>query len=1116
MDTGRASRREVERRTEGALLSLFVLPILVCSLCLVFLARTPGATGPGTVNLNRATVDEIALTLQIDPALARTVVSARDRSHGFAQVDALAAIPLFPPGPARDRVVAAARREGDAVSRSDAGDLAKALGIDRPSARRLVEYRDQIPGHVFRSPEAIGRVPILDSGRLAAVRSELIVRTPAVALLMVLGCGASLAILFLFLPVVLRRLGVAGDPTLLPCAFVLCSLSVALLYGIKDPLRDMPAFAHQTGGVWGGAVLFALAAAMRSHGSDRPGSLARLLPSRGDLRRYTYLWALLALGLLVALAVVGAGPGRTRISLAFFQPVEAIKLLMALFTAGYLAERGDILAGALRRWRPPLPKRLSDRFRGIALPRASDIGPLAAFYMAALLLFLVVRDMGPALLLFGAFACTLYLATARPGILFWAGAASALGGLLAYLLHVGVVPVRVDMWLAPWSNVHPNGTQVGQGLWAFASGGISGTGLGLGSPGLVPRAGSDMIFAAVGEELGLVGAVTMLTIYVAILWRMLRAAQRAETDFDRLLAAALASMLACQVALIVCGVTGLIPLTGLSLPFLGYGNSALVADFLVLGILRGISDRSPSVPVGFERPVFQHASKQLGFAVAVLLLGVVGIGRLFYVQAFAADRVAASLLRTPDADGVARPRVNPRLLAIERTIERGTIYDRNGRVLATSRLAEISVAVDGDQRRAAALYRRGRFWPRGSSMANVVGYSDPAMGGPTGLEATFNVDLRGFGSYADLVADYRAKDLPRFLSGRSQRHGRDVVTTLNADLQDDAVRVLRGAVRRSDGNGQGAPAGAMVVLAPATGEVLVCATTPSFDPNEERARTWPALLADADGLHRLLDRARNGLYPPGSTVKVAVAAAALDAGVSPTYECSRRVRDLRWHYRGATYGRAMVSDDRGDPPHGRIGLSRALAASCNVYFAQLGISLGAERLHREFVDQLDFRHVRTAGAFAVDLPDNAYGQGTMLVTPMEMARLAAAVANGGRVCSPIFWKAVRAGGADVRTATPLGQGRAMGDATAAQLSQMMRRVTGEGTARYVFDGLPVQVAGKTGTAETSVGRPHSWFIGYAPFTHPQYAVACVVEHGGYGRRSAAPAVRTVFQEAFGR
>jgi cell division protein FtsI/penicillin-binding protein 2/cell division protein FtsW (lipid II flippase)/DNA uptake protein ComE-like DNA-binding protein len=1129
--------RDMSARTEGSLL-LLILPLLIGGLLLVFLAKTSLTVPANAIHLNAASAEELAVALELDPALASELVLLRNRRNGFLYAYEPASLSLFPSPSERADVASRLSRSAINVNTAGVDLLANELGISRAKARRVVEYRKTFADHRFPSREALLQTPWMDAQTLSQYGERLIVRTPGKAALSFAFNAGLLLVTLLLLPPMLRRRGIGGDPFLLPIACLLSGFGIIALFSIKDPLRDTPVYLSHIQGVWLGLAVFTLAAAVPARsGENRRWLSARLIrsplqrksrvaqslmllallsPARSKMRRYTYLWAIASVALLLGLILFGTGPSGIRLNLFFFQPVELIKLFLMIFTACYLSDRSELLTDALHRWRPPLPKNWLARWRGLAMPRLQDSGPILLMFSLALVLFLVVRDMGPALLLFGAFISTLYIATGRLGVV-WIGLLIMLaGGWLAYRIGIGVMPVRVDMWLHPWNNQHGSGMQLGQALWGMASGGLWGTGLGLGSPGTTPRAGSDMIFATLAEELGLIGALTILTLYVLLLWRGVRIALHAQTDFDRLLATGFTALLGFQTLLITAGVTGALPLSGMTLPFISSGKSSLIASFFLIGMLRGISIPTGSVPIGAPNPLFHRALRQYLTVMSLLLLGVVGIGRLFWIQAVRADEIAAAPLRTPDADGVVRAKINPRLLAVERRIPRGSIYDRNGRPLATSRLSEISQTMEDDPARARALFLKGRYYPYGPSFAHLVGYLHPMLGGPTGLEREYNATLRGFNSYRELVEDYRASYLPPRLSGRAPRRGADIYLTLDAEIQKQAVAVLQRTVSslRDRKTGKPRERSALVIVQPATGEVLALASLPSYDPNSLTTEHLKRLTDNLDGSSRLLDRARSGYYPPGSTIKVAVAATALDAGIEPEYDCNHVQNRVIWRYKNRTYARRQLRDDKGDPPHNVIRMDRALRQSCNLYFANLGLLLGPERLQESLSERFRIRMVKPVNLFAEDLPDNAFGQGTMLVSPIEMACIAASVANRGRMLQPLYVREIRhpTGKTNpLHHAAPFTQ--SMSPETAQRLQEMMLGVTRSGTARGVFSGLLWEVAGKTGTAQTDTGDgvSHSWFMGFAPADSPRYAFSCIIENGGYGRSTAAPAVRQLLE-----
>ncbi|MBC7372836.1 MAG: FtsW/RodA/SpoVE family cell cycle protein, partial [Frankiales bacterium] len=327
------------------------------------------------------------------------------------------------------------------------------------------------------------------------------------------------------------------------------------------------------------------------------------------LQRYTYTAAAagLVLLLLPALPVLGQTINGARLWIRFagftVQPSEAAKLLLILFFAGYLVAKRDVLSLASR------------RVLGVDLPRARDLGPVLLAWGASLAVLIRGKDLGTSLLFFAIFIVMLYVATERTSWLI-IGMALFLGGAYAAYLLFGHVQRRVDTWLDPFADPQGNGFQLVQSLFGFGTGGLTGTGLGEGRPTIVPFASTDFIMAAIGEELGLVGVMAVLLLFFIIVERGLRAALSCRDSFGKLLATGLAFALALQVFVIVGGVTGLIPLTGVTLPWLSYGGSSIVANWALVAVLLRISDaarRPAPAPVtpDLARSALQSAQTQV-------------------------------------------------------------------------------------------------------------------------------------------------------------------------------------------------------------------------------------------------------------------------------------------------------------------------------------------------------------------------------------------------------------------------------------------------------------------------------------------------------------------------
>lgn len=1061
--------RDNSLQIEGAL-TIFALLLILFALFLVYRARME-AEPADAIDLNTATAPQLAAALDVPVGTANTLIAYRERIGGFDNNEQL-------------------------------------LSVSAPASQGGERHR----------------VPLLDPKQTRPLLSHFIVRhSTTVFRHLWLGMGLLAPAMFL-LPPWLRSRGVSGDPFLLPIAFLLSGLGVAMLFSIKDPLRDHAVAEHHLMGIFLSLIVLVFT--------------ARLAPAtRLRIKHYQYVWVIGAGVLVLGLLAFGTGPEGVKLDLFHFQPVEIIKLFLVFFLAGALADRADLLTDTSRRQiaavkSDPAPKAPKLDLSGL-LPRKQDIGPMAVMFACALTLFYVIKDLGPGLLLFSTFIAMLYLMTGRIRFLSVGILLILIGGVIGYWRHIGVFATRVDMWLHPFANTHPNGMQLGESYWGMASGGWQGSGLGLGMPGLIPRGGSDLAFASWAEETGLIGAWFLLILYTVLVWRGLRIALNAANTFDRALAFGLTSLFGLQTVLILGGVTGVLPLTGIALPFLSYGNSALVAAFVLLGLLRGISSRSSSRVEPLEaKPEVGQASRVFGMAFTLALLGVIGFWKLGQVQWLRADEIATRTVDTPDADKVTRPHINPRLLVLAGSIERGSIYDRKGRVLATSREAELRPYFSDPNvaRRMAATH--ARYYPFGAATANLVGYLDPGVGGPEGFERAYNNELRGFARFTDLLDDYRRRNS----FGYRPRRGLDLHLTIDAELQRDAQGILwHTASRLKDPEtGKIKDRGGFVLMNPATGEVLVAATTPTFDPNTltpEKMRQYTT-GDDARLEHRLVDRSRFGFYPPGSTMKIATAACALDNmpdALNFTVTSNHVADPIRWQAGGKTKVRLHVREDEADPSFGALNMENALRVSSNIYFANLAANLGSVTFRNTLVDKMGFKHVPRQEAFDDDLPDIGYGQGRMLASPLEMCRLAASVANDGQMMTSRFVTAltppIGVAASDLpddktdrpKQFPPVAFSQAMTRPTAHNLQRMMGIVVERGTARNIFTHMPFSVAGKTGSAQNHLydKKAHSWFIGFAPYsadTHPRYAFACVIENAGYGRAAAAPTCRDVLKK----
>jgi cell division protein FtsW (lipid II flippase) len=324
------------------------------------------------------------------------------------------------------------------------------------------------------------------------------------------------------------------------------------------------------------------------------GTLAIVVRSDRWLRQYKYTWAAAGVALLLLTFVLGSEINGQRLTLSFGpvsgQPSELLKVILVVFLAGYLSENRPLLVEE------------STRVGPFAIPPLPYLAPMVAMWAIALGIVVVQRDLGAALLFFAVFLLLTYAATVRLGYVALGMVLFLVGAFVMYQL-LPHVQSRVDVWLDPFATPQTTGYQIIHALYAFGRGGLLGTGLGAGlptvgggQPGGIPEIHTDFPFAALGEELGLIGVLAILGLYLVVIERGLRIAASAGDDFRSLLAAGLALVVGVQAFIIAAGNLKLIPLTGITLPFISYGGSSLLVNGIVVGLLLALSDKGVEPP----------------------------------------------------------------------------------------------------------------------------------------------------------------------------------------------------------------------------------------------------------------------------------------------------------------------------------------------------------------------------------------------------------------------------------------------------------------------------------------------------------------------------------------
>jgi cell division protein FtsW (lipid II flippase) len=371
-------------------------------------------------------------------------------------------------------------------------------------------------------------------------------------------------VLYVLAHIAVRELAPLSSPVLLPIAAMLNGIGFITISRLDPSLARI-----QAGWMAAGVAAFAITL----------GVVRRIR----TLERYRYTF--LFLGVVALIMPLAPGIGKTingarlwvGIGPANFQPGEAAKVLLVIFFAAYLADKRELLSSGSR------------RIGRMVVPNMKHLGPLLLAWAVSILIMVMQKDLGSSLLFFAVFTAMMYVATERAAYLV-AGLVMFMGGAtIAYNLFAHVQD-RVSTWFDPWSVYQGKGFQVVQSWFGLGTGGFAGTGLGRGNPQEIPNAATDFIFSAIGEELGLLGTVAVLTAILLFIGAGFRIALQSERPFTKLFAAGLTTIIGVQTFVIVGGVTRVIPLTGITLPFISYGGSSLIANFVILGLLLRMSD----------------------------------------------------------------------------------------------------------------------------------------------------------------------------------------------------------------------------------------------------------------------------------------------------------------------------------------------------------------------------------------------------------------------------------------------------------------------------------------------------------------------------------------------
>lgn len=861
-----------------------------------------------------------------------------------------------------------------------------------------------------------------------------------------------------------------ADPAILPVVFTLSGIGITFVTRLQPDAS------------LGQVVFLFLGVALMV------GTLA-VVKNLEVVKRYKYVLGIAGIILLVLPMFIGTEIYGSKLWIKIggfqFQPGEFAKVLIVLFLAGYLAENRELLS-------------ISNRtVLGIKFPRLRLLYPLFIVWGVCLLVVAFERDLGSALLFYTIFLIMLYVATGRVSYVIIGLALLAVGAFGMYQI-MSHVQVRVAIWLDPFSDAQNLGYQIVQSLFSLADGGLAGVGIGKGMADIIPVVASDMIFAAIGEEMGLLGGSAVLLLFMLFAVRGLTTAARAKSDLAAFSAAGLTAAISFQAFTIVGGVTKLIPLTGVTLPFMSQGGSSLLASFVIVALLLRAGDeatgRSTEIAntstdlatAGYRttvrgshmrRPALDTPESGLLGRVALAnrltrtvflftALFAVLIGNITYIQVIKASEYQ-------DMPS------NNHTINKARYIKRGSIITADGLTLAES-----VQQADGTY---------ARSYPNGNLAAHAVGYYSQQYG-TMGIENTQNDTLTGSKDYSSW------QNALNSLAGISEP-GNSVQLTIDSRIQRAAEQALAGRV------------GAIVALDPRSGAVLAWASAPTFDNTNIQAAI-EAANASGGADTSMYDRATLALYTPGSTFKVLTLASALENGLATldtTYDSPGRME---------IGGADVVSI--GERGHGKISLAKAFALSSNTVFGQVADGLGAEKLvatARAFGYGQQLGLDFTTAASVMPNPEEMtewelawagagqpVGQGHTpgpQATVMQNALMAATIANNGIAMNPYVVSQILApDGTVLKTTRGHSLGQAVGSGTAEQVKQAMLDVVQNGTGSAAAIA-GVKVAGKTGTAETNNANANSTFVGFAPYDTPTVAIAVVIEQNAKGEESAA-------------
>lgn len=673
---------------------------------------------------------------------------------------------------------------------------------------------------------------------------------------------------FLLAHFAVRKLAPDADPVILPIVLVLTGIGITFI------MRLVPELAlRQVMWLFAGVIFMILTLV--------------IVKNLSKVANYKYTLMIIGFVLLLSplIPLIGQEIYGSRIWLNIFglsfQPGELAKIAIALFLAGYLAHNREMLSV------------FTQQLGMFKIPDLRTIMPLLIMWVISILIVIFEKDLGSALVFFAVFITMLYVASGKK---FYLGAAAVLAVVAGFILFgfFGHVQDRVSIWLDPFQDPTGTGYQLVQSLYSLADGGITGTGIGKGLSTQIPVVESDFIFVAISEELGLLGGAAVLLLFLCFAIRGFLSAARAKNDFSSFVAVGLTTTIVLQAFIIVGGVTTLIPLTGLTLPFISQGGSSLLASFIIVGFLLRCGDEGTGIEndlkaneVLFSNGVLGRVSlgKRLtGTLIVFSILFAILVANLTYIMVIQADEIK----HMPG---------NNHVLIHEQYNKRGNIETEDGVVLAKSEKQE-----DGTYE---------RVYPEDEFASHLVGYASTRYG-TAGIEASCNDALKGERNFATF------QDVLNYMTGKTEQ-GNDVTLSIDSDVQKAAESSLQGRK------------GACVIIDSSNGAVKALASAPTYNANDVED-----ILKSNNDDSSMYNRATQALYAPGSTFKIVSLCTAFANNLAKEDDVFSAPGTL-------DIGGGKVTNFE-KQSYGNITLSRATELSANTVYAQIGELINSDRL----------------------------------------------------------------------------------------------------------------------------------------------------------------------------